>query len=278
MIHSRRRDAAGTSYRTGLKPLLGGLLLALLSAGSGQAAKAVVPAPEPPPLPAATDARGIYDALDPESRARVDVEQRVVTFAEQRCEVPDRVEMLAVSIGMLRVSPDSVISLLEKISGYPAWLLLQPSYKRARIQGSSRLIADVGSADSPKAKRTMSYDVSSNGAITTWLVADSGTALQPGSFVSFEVIPHPTIEGASLVVHRQFGILPLSGRMTKYLGDDDDKGQNHWWKDASRHAQRIHWAFDAAIRFPPGTDRSSLYVEHHQREFNGKAPYWVSTR
>jgi hypothetical protein len=208
----------------------------------------------------------------------VDEGGRVVTFGEARVETGGRVEMSAVSVGTLRLAPDAVRSLLAQVSGYPSWLVLQPSYKRVRVQGTSRLIAEVGSAESAKAKRTMIYEVEIAGSVTTWRVVDSGSPLEPDSSVSYEVVAHPALEGACLVIHRQLGLLPDSGRMTKYLSSDDDRGRNRWWKDSNRHARRIHWAFDAALRAPAGKDRQQLYLEHYQREFGAAIPYWAVTR
>lgn len=254
--------------------LLAGVLLVQASPAGARGPKAA--APEPPALPAATDALGLRESLGPEARAALDDAQGVVTFGQVEKDAGDGVELLAVSLGTLRVPPEGLRALLAKIGDYPTWVTLQPSYKRVRIQGASRMIADVGSAESPKAKRTMTYDVETSGATTTWRVVESRTSLRRGSSVSFEIAPHPSLADASLIVHRQLGLLPKGDRMTSYLAADDDKGRDRWWKDANRHARRLHWAMDAALRFPPGGDRNGHYVENYQREFMGKIPWWAA--
>ena len=45
--------------------------------------------------------------------------------------------------------------------------------------------------------------------------------------------------------------------------------------DANKHARRIHWALDAALRHPPGGEREALYLEHYVRDFGGRLPYWA---
>ena len=77
------------------------------------------------------------------------------------------------------------------------------------------------------------------------------------------------------MLHEYNVFLPSSGRMTKYMTSDDKKGRNHFWRDASKHARRLHWALDAAIRYPPGEDRAQAYLDDYQREFGGSIPYWA---
>src|SRR5437870_1722821 len=98
----------------------------------------------------------------------------------------------------------------------------------------------------------MVYEIEQSAGVTTWRVLDSGSPLKAGSYVSFEVVPHPSIPNASLVLHRQFGIFPDSGRMTSYETSDDSKGQNRWWKDSFRHAARLQCALAASAAHPAG--------------------------
>lgn len=226
------------------------------------------------PLPADESPAGLYAALGEADRKLVDDGMKVVTFDERVREAKGRTELLGVSIGTLRQPPDAVRSVLASLNDYPTWLKLHPSYKLVRTEGSSRLIAGIGSSDAPKSKRTMTYTVETTPTGARWVVVDSGTPLLAGSSLTFEVMPHPSIEGASLVVHRQVGFLD-GGRMLKYLASDDSKGQNRWWKDSNRHARRLQWALDAAITDPPGSERERAYIAHYQREFRGKVPYWA---
>jgi hypothetical protein len=226
----------------------------------------------PPPLPAALDPLSLHAALTPAQRATVDEEQRVVTFAQRITRRGDLTELEGVSIGTMRQPPSAVVQVLSSVEGYADWLRLQPSYKSVRVEGT-RLLAGIGSADEPKVKRQMRYDVVPGPSGVTWTVTESGTPLQPGSVLELSVVAHPTVPGASLVAHRQVGLLP-QGRMLKYLGSEDKEGRNRWWKDSNRHARRLHWAIDAACAQPPGTERVSVYVAHHQREFRGKSPSW----
>ena len=231
-------------------------------------------AASPPILPATITPSALHAALTDAQRATVDRDMRVVTFAETTRRRGDVTEMEGVSLGMLPQPADAVISLLAALSDYPGWLTLQPSYKTVRLEGRSRLVVGIGSADAPKAKRQMIYDVEPSAGGATWTVVESGSPLLPGSLLQLMVEPHPTIPGACLVVHRQLGLMP-SGRMLKYLCSDDSEGRNRWWKDCNRHARRLHWALDAAASQPPGEERRGAYVAHYQREFHGKAPPWA---
>jgi hypothetical protein len=252
--------------------ILASLLLAASAPGDQPARP---PPPEPLALPDATDAASLYGALDELRRGQVD-DDRVVTFAEREQRIADGVELSAVSLGALDAPPSAVVSVLGDVRGYPSWLTLHPSYKSVRVEGASRMSCAIGSADAPKAKRTMVYDVEVREDGARWRVVDSGTPLQAGSYLELVVSPHPTVPGASLVVHRQVGFVPDQGRMTKYLTSDDDNGTNRWWKDSNRHARRLHWAIDAAIRNPPGRDRKAAYAASYQREFRGKVPWWAT--
>ena len=98
--------------------------------------------------------------------------------------------------------------------------------------------------------------------------------LERGSYNSFQVVAHPTIAGASLVVYRQQAVVPLKGKMTKALRTDDKSGRNSFWKDADRHAHRIHWALDAVLTEPPGAGRRAMYIANYQRWFQ-TVPYWA---
>jgi hypothetical protein len=247
------------------------LLLPTLALGK----KPVEQAPEPHALPAATDAASLYGALEDWERQVLDEEMRVITFGERIEEKPDRIEMLAISIGTLRQPPEAVLSALHAVNDYPDWVTLHPSYKTVEIVGASRMRCGVGDASSPKPKRVMTYEITPSASGVEWRVLDSGTQIEPDSSLVFEVAPHPKIPGASLVVHRQFGLLPDEGRLQKYLASDDKEGRNRWWKDSNRHAKRLHWAIDAALAWPPGAERKKAYVESYQREFGGKLPYWA---
>jgi hypothetical protein len=157
---------------------------------------------------------------------------------------------------------------------YPTWVALNPNYKTITPEGASKFRAGAGSADAQRAKRSFVYDVDVSDTTVTWRIVDSTLPFGQGSFLSYEVVPHPTLEGASLVVHRQVGLLPASGRVTKYLTSDDSKGVNRWWKDSTRHAKRTHWAIDAAISSPPGDERKATYLASYQREFR-ELPFWA---
>ena len=256
-----------------LPRLLGLMALALsLPAWAGPPSQ---PAPEPPAMPAAKGALAVYQSLDEATRSAVDG-GKVLTFGERHTTVGDHTELLCESVGVLQDSPESVKALLANVEDYPTWLTLQPSYKTVRVVGADRVSCEIGAPESPKPKRTLVYQVAQSGETTTWSVVDSTTPLHDDSHLSFEVVPHPTIAGACIVLHQQLGLLPASGRMVKYLESDDSKGQNRWWKDSMRHARRVHWAFDAAVRHPPGQERKATYIEHFQREFNGELPWWAT--
>jgi hypothetical protein len=228
----------------------------------------------PPALPSSLAPADLYATLTEAQRATVDKDQRVVTFAERIGKGDGATRLEGVSIGMMREEPATIVALLAALDGYPDWLRMQPSYKSVRLEGRSRLVCGIGSTDSTKAKRQMTYDVTPRADGVTWTVVDSGTPLQRGSFLELIVAPHPTIPGASLVVHHQVGLVP-AGRMLNYLASDDKEGRNRWWKDCNRHARRLHWAIDAAVANPPGEQRRSAYVASYQREFRGKSPVWA---
>jgi len=235
-----------------LRSALATSLLFLMLPALALGKKKVEQAPEPHALPAATDAASLYGALEDWERLVLDEEMRVITFGERIEEKPDRVEMLAVSIGTLRQPPEAVLSALHAVNGYPDWVTLQPSYKTVEIVGASRMRCGVGDAASPKPKRVMTYEITPSASGVEWRVLDSGTQIEPDSTITLEVAAHPKMPGASLVVHRQFGLLPDEGRLQKYLASDDTEGRNRWWKDSNRHARRLHWAIEAALEWPRG--------------------------
>ena len=45
------------------------------------------------------------------------------------------------------------------------------------------------------------------------------------------------------------------------------QGRNRYWKDANKHARRLHWAMDAALTHAPGRDREALYLDRYAMEF-----------
>lgn len=227
----------------------------------------------PPELPASASPEALHAALSPSQRATVDRDQRVVTFAHRIRKRGSTTELVGVSLGALPHPPEVVRRLLSDVAGLPDWIRLQPSYKTARVDGS-RLTAGIGSASEPKAKRTMIYEIEPTAQGALWTVVDSGTPLEAGSTLEFVVVPHPSMPGASLVVHEQTGLVP-QGRMLKYMTSDDKEGRNRWWKDCNRHARRLHWAMEAACSQPPGDERRRAYVGHFQREFGGKVPFWA---
>ena len=100
-------------------------------------------------------------------------------------------------------------------------------------------------------------------------------SLESGSSVGWEAHAHPSREGQSIVVHRQRGELSGRGRLSNYLDSTDKQGRNRYWKDANKHARRLHWAMDAALSHPPGRDREALYLDRFAAEFNGGVPYWA---
>lgn len=229
----------------------------------------------PPPLPGTHDAAALHAALPPAMRATVDGDLRVVTFAHASSPAKGRTELVGISVGTLMHPPESVRAVLLALNAYPDWLGLHPSYKTVRVEGQSRLVAGVGSAGAPKAKRQMIYTVEPADAGVRWTVVDSGTQLEPGSLVELTVAPHPVLAGASLVVHRQVGLVP-PGRMLKYLSSIDKKGRNRWWADCNRHARRLHWAIDAVLSESAPAERRGVYIGHFQREFHGEVPYWAA--
>ncbi len=226
------------------------------------------------PLPDSLAPAALHAALSDAERAVLDRGLRLVTFEQQISERGGRTRLHAVSLGTLLQPPAAVRSVLAEVGGYPDWVILHPSYKSVRVQGKTRMTAEIGSADARKAKRTMVYAIAPDDEGARWTVVESGSPLQPGSSIEFIVAPHPVIPDASLVAHVQTGLLG-PGRMLRYLSAEDSDGRNRWWKDSNRHARRIHWAIDAAVTQPPGRERQHVYIGHFQREFGGKVPVWA---
>lgn len=227
----------------------------------------------PPPLPPDRSPLALHAALSPAQRLALESDRKVITFAHRMSRQGDSTMLTGISLGMLPHPPDAVRALLADVGAYPDWLRLQPSYKSVRADGN-RIVAGIGSANAPKTKRQMIYDIEPTPAGVLWTVVDSGSPLEPGSTLEYFVAAHPTVPGASLVVHEQVGLLP-PGRMLKYLSSDDSNGRNRWWKDSNRHARRVHWAFEVAASEPPGDERRRAYIAHFQREFGGKVPIWA---
>jgi hypothetical protein len=205
----------------------------------------------------------------------VEDEERVVTLEERETPTAEGVRIDALSVGVLSHPPEIALGVLRSVASYPEWLVLNPTYKEVRVHGADRMTVEIGKSDSPRAQRTLTYDVAAGASSVTWTVTASSSPVKPGSTITYEVAPHPTRPQVSVVVHRQVVLLPDEGRLTRYLTSDDDEGRNRYWKDANKHSRRTHWAVDAAIRHPAGRERRQLYLEHYQREFSGSLPYWA---
>lgn len=226
-------------------------------------------------MPADDSAAGLLAALSAEDRDAVLRGDRVLTFAEERTPDGQGVNYRAISVGVLPHSPRAVRGLLEHTGAYAAWIPLSPTYKAVRVNGNRTVACDVGRSSARKARETLTYDVEHSGDGTTWWLASSKKALKSGSSLAWEIVPHPDDPERSLVIHRQTGRLSGKGRLSNYLDSTDKQGRNRYWKDANKHARRIHWAMDAALTHPPGRDREALYLDRYAAEFGGGLPYWA---
>ena len=43
----------------------------------------------------------------------------------------------------------------------------------------------------------------------------------------------------------------------------------------SANENSFHWAFLAALSYPPGKDRKAAYLDDYQRDSGGRLPYWA---
>lgn len=231
---------------------------------------------EPPPLPADESPASLLAALPAAEREAVLDERRVVTFAEERLDNGRGAIYRALSVGVLPHPPGTVRGLLRQVGGYPDWVRLSPTYKEVRVPGAARIETGVGKSSSPRTRETLAYTVAHSDRGTTWTLSSDERALEAGSQLAWEVVPLPGSEGRrSLVVHRQEGRLSGRGRLSKYLDSEDKHGRNRFWKDANKHARRLHWAMDAALTHPPGRDREARYLDRYAVEFDGGTPYWA---
>ena len=177
---------------------------------------------------------------------------------------------------MLPHPPETVRGLLRQVGAYPTWVRLSPTYKELRVVGTARIETGVGKSSSPRTRELLAYTVAHSDDGTTWTLSSDERALEAGSTLSWKVVPVPGEKpGRSLVVHRQEGRLSGRGRLSRYLDSDDKQGRNRYWKDANKHARRLHWAMDAALTHPPGGDREALYLDRYAMEFDGGTPYWA---
>lgn len=248
------------------------LTLALLALAVALPVRAV-------PLPSAGPGAGprvLLEALSDEDRSAVLAGDRVITFDELRSPNGKGTTYVAVSLGVLAHSPRAVKGLLASPSDYPTWVTLSPTYKALRVDGGRRIACDIGKSSSKRARETLTYDVVLAGPVTTWSLTTRKHALAEGSTLSWEVLPVPGDENRSFVIHRQTGHLSGKGRMSNYLDSDDKQGTNRYWKDANKHARRLHWAMDAALTHPPGRDRKDVYLDRYAADFNGGVPYWAN--
>ena len=230
---------------------------------------------EPPALPSSETPEALLAALPEAERAEVLERRGVVTFAEVRSENGRGATYLAVSVGVLPHPPELVRGLLRQVNAYPTWVRLSPTYKEVRIVGASRIETGVGKSSAQRTRQMLSYTVSHSATGTTWTLASDERALEAGSTLSWEVQPLPGDPKSSLVIHRQEGRLSGRGRLSNYLDSDDKSGRNRYWKDANKHARRLHWAMDAALLHPPGREREAVYLDRYAMEFDGGAPYWA---
>ncbi len=233
-------------------------------------------AAEPTQLPAEDAAEALLAALPAADRAAVLAGERVVTFAEQRMPNGKGATYLAVSLGVLPHAPQAVEGLLARTMAYPTWVTLSPTYKAVRVSGGRRVDCDVGKSSSKRARGTLTYDIEFADSMTTWRLISRKKALEPGSTLTWEVLALAGDETRSLVIHRQRGHLSGKGRLSNYLDSTDKQGRNRYWKDANKHARRLHWAMDAALTHPPGRDCKALYLDRYATEFNGGVPYWAN--
>jgi hypothetical protein len=228
------------------------------------------------PLPSRNaDARALLAALPDADREAVLAGERVVTFEELRTANGRGVSYLAVSLAVLDHAPRPVRGLFTQATDYPTWIPLSPTYKEVRVAGGRRIACRIGKSTSRRARETLTYDVAFAGPVTTWSLTSKRHALLPGSTLAWEVVAIDGEPDRSLVIHRQSGHLSGKGRLSSYLDSSDKQGRNRYWKDANKHARRLHWAMDAALSHPPGQDREARYLDSYASEFGGAIPYWA---
>jgi hypothetical protein len=228
-----------------------------------------------PALPADRSPVALLRSLQPDLRERVETSSLVVTFEHVREQRRSALRLSTWSIAVLPLPADSVRGLLARASAYPAWVTLNPSYKNVRVRGAARITCEVGKSDSPRTKDRLEYEVQSDASGTRWLLRETPSPFQPDSFVAWEVVDHPTRKDSCVILHRQEGLLPLKGKLSKYLDSSDKKNRSRFWKDANKQARRFHWAFLAALSYPPGKDRKAAYLDDYQRDSGGRLPYWA---
>lgn len=263
------------SQNAGTRALAARLWAGLLLVAPAASATSDLPARLPPAPPDAADPLALHAALGGAALDLVEGQERILTFAPDRRERPGEIWLQAASVGVLPHPPERVRELLAATSEMREWLPLNPNYKAVLLAGSARVRCEVGSSSRRKARDVLTYAVESDETGVTWRLLSATSPLLPGSSVRFQVAPHPTRPGESLVSHVQVTGLPERGRLTRYLLSDDDNGRNRFWKDSLKHARRTHWALDAALSHPPGEGRAAAYLDHYAREFGASRPYWA---
>ena len=222
-----------------------------------------------------------YARCSPQEQHRLEL-PRIVTLPMTEAPVhPGRADgprALGVrSLGVLPVPPERVLPVLRAVGESPDWVTLSPTYKRIEVGGGNRFTAAIGKSDRHKAHSRLPYRVESGSDHIRWVLLEAQRGLLAGSFLEFTWTPHPDGSGRTLLLHTQVAHVS-PGRGLHYLRKPDDQGRPRGWKDARKHAKRLHWALAAHLMEASPIKKRARYVSDYRREFGGRTPFWARPR
>jgi len=257
---------------------------ALLFLAAALPAQDMPPECLPPPLIGSGPSPALlFESLTPEQTRAVSGGGRVHVFAEESRKDDGTLVLRVQSLGVLDVPISEALAVFGDPDRYPEWVVLSPSYKTVRVLSGNRFRAGLGKSDRDEVKTEALYSVTTGGDAggmwaAQWTFEEKVRAFQAGSFLDYTLQAHPTDPGRTLVLHTQE--TRVKGFLARrYLTGKTDSGRTRHWKDAGKHARRIHWAAAVAaagIR-DPGRAREA-YARHYEREFGHLPPGYKTPR